>query len=64
MPGPHLNKILNFQEYISSKNVGECVITEMWLKKDDALTCKQIPPQAIKFTRYLDRTVTKVGELQ
>ena len=37
------NKILDFQEYISSKNVDVCAITEMWLKKDDALICKQIP---------------------
>ena len=38
------NKILGFQEYISSKNVDVCAITKMWLKKDDALTSKQIPP--------------------
>ena len=42
------NKILDFQEYISSKNVDVCVITEMWLKKDDVLTCKQIPPIGYK----------------
>ena len=40
---PTSNKILDFQVYISSKNVGVCAITETWLKKDDALTCKQIP---------------------
>ena len=36
------------QEYISSKNVDVCAMTETWLKKDDALTCKQIPPPGYK----------------
>ena len=42
------NNILDFQEYISSKNVDVCAVTETWLMKDDALTCKQIPPPGYK----------------
>ena len=37
-------KILDFQEYVVSKDIDVCAITETWLKEDEIFDKKQIDP--------------------
>ena len=45
-------KILSFQEYIMSRDSHLCVITEMWLKADDEMAHKSIPPDGYKIISH------------
>ena len=45
---PICNKIESFHQHISEQEVDICAITETWLRNEDDLATRQIPPESYK----------------
>ena len=55
------NKIKSFHQHISEQEVNICAITETWLRNEDDLATRQIPPEGYKVLSYPRQGRTQGG---
>ena len=55
------NKIESFHQHISEQEVNICAITETWLRNEDDLATRQIPPEGYKVLSYVRQGRTRGG---
>ena len=55
------NKIESFHQHISEQEVDICAVTETWLRNEDDLAIRQIPPEGYKVLSYLRQGRTGGG---
>ena len=55
------NKIKSFHQHVSEQEVDICAITETWLRNEDDLATRQIPPEGYKVLSYLRQGRTGGG---